>query len=91
MNYKLEYHRDVVKFFKKHKEKKLLLSFKNATDEIKKNPRQCENCDVKKMQGMENDYRLRIGKYRFLYQVIDEKILVFFYSANSRGAIYKNR
>ncbi len=41
------------------------------------------------MQGAEDDYRLRIGKYRFLYHVMDQKVLIFFYDAGSRGDIYK--
>lgn len=32
---------------------------------------------------------MRIGKYRFLYEVIDDIILVYFYDADSRGDIYK--
>jgi mRNA interferase RelE/StbE len=48
-----------------------------------------ETIDVKKLQGMEHHYRLRVGKYRFLFTVIDDRILVYFYDAGSRGDIYK--
>ncbi|MGZ5208890.1 MAG: type II toxin-antitoxin system RelE family toxin [Sulfuricurvum sp.] len=45
--------------------------------------------DVKKLQGKNDHYRLRVGKYRFLFTVIDEKVLVYFYDLGSRGDIYK--
>lgn len=45
--------------------------------------------DAKKLQGQTNQYRLRVGKYRFLYTIIDEKIIVYFYDLGSRGGIYK--
>lgn len=44
--------------------------------------------DWKKMKGLENQFRFRIGKYRFLYTVKEEKILIFVYDADSRGDIY---
>lgn len=45
--------------------------------------------DVKKLQGKNDHYRLRVGKYRFLFTIIDEKVLVYFYDLGSRGDIYK--
>ena len=45
--------------------------------------------DIKPMQGMENHYRLRVGKYRLLYEVMEERILVYAYQAGSRGDVYK--
>ncbi len=42
--------------------------------------------DIRKMQGQDG-YRLRIGKYRALFDVVDNKILV--YDIDSRGQIYK--
>ena len=45
--------------------------------------------DVKKLQGLSSHYRLRVGKYRFLFTVIEDKVLVYFYDVGSRGDIYK--
>ncbi len=45
--------------------------------------------DIKKMKGLENSYRLRIGDYRFLYEIIEEQILIFVYKADNRGDVYK--
>ncbi|MDE7196835.1 MAG: hypothetical protein K2N69_07445 [Helicobacter sp.] len=44
---------------------------------------------IVKLKGEENKYRLRLGKYRFLYEIIEEQILVYAYKANSRGDVYK--
>jgi mRNA-degrading endonuclease RelE of RelBE toxin-antitoxin system len=32
---------------------------------------------------------LRIWKYRFLYEIIEDKILIYFYDADSRWDVYK--
>ncbi len=48
-----------------------------------------EAVDVKKLQGLNSHYRLRVGKYRFLFTVIEDKVLVYFYDVGSRGDIYK--
>ena len=42
--------------------------------------------DIKKMQGKDG-YRLRIGKYRALFDIMDNKIVV--YDIDVRGQIYK--
>ncbi len=33
-------------------------------------------------------YRLRIGNYRFIYDVIDEELIIYMEEANNRGDIY---
>ena len=55
---------------------------------IAQNPYQ-NALDIVKLKGEENKYRLRLGKYRFLYEIIEEQILVYAYKANSRGDVYK--
>ncbi|WP_366141588.1 hypothetical protein [uncultured Helicobacter sp.] len=32
---------------------------------------------------------MRIGKYRILYEIRDEEILIYAYDADSRGDVYK--
>ena len=77
----------VVKFLSKQP---LWLSqeFEKAVMQVKINPFQ-NNLDIKKLKGFKNDYRLRIGKYRFLYTIIEDSNLIYFYHANSRGDVYK--
>ncbi len=45
--------------------------------------------DIKKMKWTSDRYRLRIGKYRFLFRKTDWIIIIYFYDADSRGDIYK--
>ncbi|KIM02740.1 MAG: hypothetical protein KU29_13870 [Sulfurovum sp. FS06-10] len=46
--------------------------------------------DTKPMKGVTtNHYRLRFGKYRFIYEVIDNELLIFVEDGDSRGDIYK--
>jgi len=45
--------------------------------------------DIKKLQGKKDQYRLRVGKYRFLFTIIEDRILIYFYDLGSRGDIYK--
>jgi mRNA interferase RelE/StbE len=42
-----------------------------------------------KLTGYEDTFRVRIGKYRLIYQVIDESLLIFIQDINSRGDVYK--
>ena len=45
--------------------------------------------DIQKLQGRDNRYRLRVGKYGILYEIIENQILIYAYDADSRGDIYK--
>jgi mRNA interferase RelE/StbE len=42
-----------------------------------------------KLTGYEDTFRVRIGKYRLIYQVIDESLLIFIQDIDSRGDVYK--
>ncbi|EAI5623384.1 type II toxin-antitoxin system RelE/ParE family toxin [Campylobacter upsaliensis] len=91
MPYNIEYHKDFIKFLKKHQDiqAKVFESF----EAIAQNPYEAK-LDIKKLQGKKfqcgaNHYRLRISKYRFLYEVLESEILIYAYKADSRGDIYK--
>ncbi len=43
--------------------------------------------DIKKLQGYSNLYRLRIGDYRIIYEVMDDKIIID--AVLPRGEAYK--
>jgi len=55
---------------------------------LKQNPYN-NNLDIKPMKGLNNSYRLRFGKYRFIYEIVDEELLIFVTDGDSRGGIYK--
>ena len=80
-------HKWVVKFFEKHPE--LAEQFYAVVKKILKDPYGKISADIKPLAWSTKCFRLRISKYRFLYEVRDHEILVYFYDADSRGAIYK--
>ena len=85
--YKVEYHKRVIKFLSKQNldfRKKVLDSF----DEIALTPHQ-NNFDIKPMQGEKDNYRLRLGKYRIIFEIKDEQLLIKVIDAGSCGDIYK--
>lgn len=45
--------------------------------------------DIKKMVGCKNEYRLRIGNYRIIYEQIQNEFIILITKAENRGQIYK--
>lgn len=44
--------------------------------------------DVKKLQGYENTYRVRIGDYRIIYEIPDNILLVWVIEVGHRSRVY---
>lgn len=86
MNYSLGYSKEVKKFLQKHRD--LAPKVINALEQIAQNP-YSNTQDIKRLQGTQNCYRLRIGKYRILYEIREKEILIYAYDADSRGGIYQ--
>jgi len=45
--------------------------------------------DIKRLFGYKQRYRLRIGKYRILFDKYDDKLIIIVIDIGSRGDIYK--
>lgn len=45
---------------------------------------------VKKLQGFENEYRIRIGDYRVRYEIDDKTLTVIIVSCRHRRNVYKD-
>lgn len=86
MPYQIKISKEFDKFLDKHRD--LVPKVVRSLRIIAQNPYQ-NTLDIVKLKGEENKYRLRLGKYRFLYEIIEEQILVYAYKANSRGDVYK--
>lgn len=43
----------------------------------------------KKLQGYDNEYRIRVGDIRILYTVEDKLITIIIFKAGYRGDVYK--
>ena len=87
LEYCIEYTTAADKFFQKHEE--VRKKYRNAVRSLMTG--HPEHVDVKKIKGAAGDfYRIRLGKYRVIYTVINGKIVVIrAIAAGSRGDIYK--
>jgi len=55
-------------------------------DLLKVNPR---HYGSQKMSGYETTYRTRVGKYRIIYEIYDQKVLVIVVSIDHRKDVYR--
>lgn len=86
--YSVEYHKVVIKFLQKQN-KTFAAKVLDIFDAIAANP-QNSNFDIKPLANSpKNHYRLRVGKFRFLFEIRDNELLIYCYDADSRGGIYK--
>ena len=87
--YKIYLSKQVKKFIEKQ-DRNLKQRIKRAFEELQKNPYPTNSkVDVKKLKANNNNYRLRIGKFRFKYFIEDNILVVTIEEADSRGDIYK--
>ena len=45
--------------------------------------------DIKKLKGMDEVYRLRVGDLRVLFEKNDKELIIFVIDVGNRGQIYK--
>lgn len=82
MKYRIEFQKAALKFIRKQDKKtqeRLLAAISKLPD----------GTDVKKLQGYEALYRMRVGTMRILYRVDDFVKIVSIEDIDSRGDIYK--
>lgn len=85
--YSIFTHKRVDKFLEKHRD--VAIEFVKALEVMRVHVFD-PSLDIIKLTGhWDTHYRLRISKYRFLFEIIDERVLIYFYDAGSRGKIYK--
>ncbi|MDP8162199.1 type II toxin-antitoxin system RelE/ParE family toxin [Pasteurella skyensis] len=89
MFYKVIYHKKAQKFIQSNKI--IGLKFIMAFDEISTNKDNLKKYDVKKFHSKEFDdiFRLRIGKNRAIFRIINDQIVIYVLDIGSRGDIYK--
>jgi mRNA interferase RelE/StbE len=72
--------RDIPKVFR--------LDIINKIDELALNPRPA---GVKKLENERDNYRIRIGDFRVVYQIQDKKLIVEVVKVAHRREVYKNK
>lgn len=86
--YKVKYHKKAKKLIKTHG--KDGLRFYKAFVEIAENKENSYKYDIVTYKSKDNNmFRLRIGKYRAIFKVVDEEIIIYVLDIDSRGDIYK--
>ena len=89
MNYELRISKPALKFLEKHpmEKKKFLEVFKEMSTNYEN---AINKYDIKQMQGVSAEtYRLRLGKYRAIYRLYNDVLVIFVLDIGSRGDIYK--
>jgi mRNA interferase RelE/StbE len=81
MIYKIKIRPKALKFIEKQDKYQRMRIYKAIYD--------LPNGDVKKMVGCKNEYRLRIGNYRIIYEQIQNEFIILVTKAENRGQIYK--
>ena len=50
---------------------------------------QVEGLNIVPLKGVEDAYRLRVGDYQAIYEIIDDELVLVVVKVGSRGDIYK--
>jgi len=85
--YTIKLHKKVIKFINSRNSKDKQ-TIKEKLTLLQTNPYpKSDTLDIKKMKNS-HGFRLRIGNYRFLYDVIDEELVIYIENGDNRGDIY---
>jgi mRNA interferase RelE/StbE len=88
--YSLIIHKKAAKFLKSRNSSTKRIIVKKL-ELLKENPYSHPLLDIKKLKGVENVFRLRIGTIRIIYQVEEQELLILVISADGRGDVYKKK
>jgi mRNA interferase RelE/StbE len=88
--YSIFIHKKAAKFLKS-RSSSIKLIVKQKLESLREDPFTHPKLDIKKLKGQENVYRLRIGKIRIIYQVLEQDLLILVISAGGRGDVYKKK
>lgn len=88
MNYDVKFHKDALKYLKRLDKitRNRILDQINILSENQKS----SELDIKRLQGLENQYRLRVGSFRVVYSLFEQKLIIIIIRVGSRGDVYNN-
>ncbi|MCE5172313.1 type II toxin-antitoxin system RelE/ParE family toxin [Paenibacillus profundus] len=86
-NFKVDFSSEAKKYLKKL-DKPTAKKIISAIEALRDDP--YNTTHTKKMKGYEGEfYRLRVGSYRIIYEILNGKLLILIVKVGSRGDIYK--
>lgn len=88
MNYEIKFYKEAIKSIQKL-DKPTRNRILDHINILSDNPKHSE-LDIKKMQGVNNQYRLRVGAYRVVYSIFNDQLIIVIIKVGSRGDIYKS-
>ena len=84
--YKLVPKKSVIKFIEKRVPKEQSM-IKEKLKILRLNPYPNDLLDIKKLSNSQF-YRLRVNNYRFIYEIIEDELLILIVKSDNRGDIY---
>ncbi|MDK9694093.1 MAG: type II toxin-antitoxin system mRNA interferase toxin, RelE/StbE family [Sulfurimonas sp.] len=84
--YRLISKKSVIKFIEKRVPKEKFI-IEEKLKLLKLNPYPNNFLDIKKLSNSEY-YRLRISHYRFIYEIIEDELVILMVKSDNRGDIY---
>ena len=85
---KLLFSKDAAKFLERL-DRPTFARFDAAIARLRQNDPVDATLDIKPLAGMSGHFRLRVGKYRMLYELREEGVLIYAYKVAPRGDVYK--
>lgn len=86
--YELKYSKQAMKYIKKQ-DKPTKKRIQKALVTLAEDPYQRATLDISSLQGIDSAFRLRIGDFRIVYEVINNELIIYVIAVGSRGDIYK--
>ncbi|WP_167617793.1 type II toxin-antitoxin system RelE family toxin [Maribellus sediminis] len=84
--YSLKIHKKAIKFLQS-REATERRRIKQKLELLKENPHSNTQLDIKKLKGEEELFRLRIGKIRIIYKIIEGELIILIITAGVRGDV----
>lgn len=88
MSYSIEIYRDALKYLTKL-DRPTRTRIVHALQILADNPYNPE-LDIKKLQGVIEEYRMRVGNYRIIYTLNDKILQIQVIKIGPRGDVYKS-
>ena len=88
MNYEVYYQKKAEKWILANKKsaERFLSAFEEISKDIKGS---FQVYDIVKLKGNSDFFRLRIGKYRAIFTIQNDELIILVINIDSRGGIYK--
>ena len=71
----------------KRLDRKVIQRIVSAVESLSSDPRPA---GVRKLRGSERSYRIRVGEYRIVYEINDDRLIIIVIRVRHRKDVYRN-